>query len=180
MKTWITSDLHFGHTNIIKFCPKTRGIFDTAAQMNEQFIARWNDTVASDDTVFILGDVAFMNATDATALLSQLKGKKILIKGNHDRKLLEHDGFRACFAEVHSDWVGSINGTYIHMYHFPLREWDRMHRGAVHFHGHVHGNETGLEKYRCRDAGYDATGKVVTLIDDLIADAVKGEIRNHH
>ena len=55
-----------------------------------------------------------------------------------------------------------------------------MHHGSVHFHGHVHGDVTGLEKYRARDAGFDATGNVVTLMDDLVNDALKGEVRGHH
>jgi hypothetical protein len=55
-----------------------------------------------------------------------------------------------------------------------------MHRGSVHFYGHVHGDKTGLEKYRARDAGFDATGKVVSSLDDMIVDALKGEIKPHH
>jgi hypothetical protein len=37
-----------------------------------------------------------------------------------------------------------------------------------------------MEQYRARDVAYDATGRVVSLIDDMIADALKGEIRSHH
>jgi hypothetical protein len=39
---------------------------------------------------------------------------------------------------------------------------------------------TGLEKYRARDVAFDATGKVVSNFDDMIADALKGEIKSHH
>jgi calcineurin-like phosphoesterase family protein len=180
MTTWITSDLHFGHTNIMKFCPATRGHFRDVDHMHTEMIREWNEKVQPDDVVYILGDVAFMPAVKAVALLTRLNGRKILVKGNHDRKLLEDPAFRACFEEVHSDWTGRINGTYVHMYHFPIQEFDQMHRGAVHFHGHVHGKPTGLEKYRIRDVGYDATGHVVVKIDDMIADALKGEIGSHH
>jgi hypothetical protein len=55
-----------------------------------------------------------------------------------------------------------------------------MHRGSVHFHGHLHGNTSGMEKYRCRDAGCDATGQVVWLMEDAIKDALKGEVKGHH
>jgi hypothetical protein len=55
-----------------------------------------------------------------------------------------------------------------------------MHRGSIHFHGHLHGNPSNLEKYRARDVGYDATGKIVTLMEDAIASALRGEIRSHH
>jgi hypothetical protein len=66
------------------------------------------------------------------------------------------------------------------MMHYPIAEWDRMHRGSLHFHGHLHGNHSGLEKFRARDAGFDATGNVVTLMEDLISSALKGEIKGHH
>ena len=72
------------------------------------------------------------------------------------------------------------NGTRVCMFHFPIFEWDQMHRGAVHFYGHVHGKKTGMEKYRARDVAFDATGRVVSNMDDMIADALKGEIRAHH
>jgi len=180
MTTWITSDLHFGHKNIMKFCPATRGHFRDIDHMHAEMISAWNERVQPDDVVYVLGDVAFLPAAEAVKILNRLAGRKILVKGNHDRKLLEDPAFRACFEEVHSDWTGRVNGTYVHMYHFPIQEFDQMHRGAVHFHGHVHGKPTGLERYRIRDVGYDATGHVVVKIDDMIADALRGEIGSHH
>ena len=66
------------------------------------------------------------------------------------------------------------------MFHYPIYEWDQMHRGSVHFHGHLHGNNNGMPGSRALDVGYDATGQVVSNMDDMIALALKGEIRNHH
>ena len=71
------------------------------------------------------------------------------------------------------------NGDRISMFHYPIYEWDQCHRGAIHFHGHVHGKPTGLEKYRVRDAGMDAHGQIAILMDDLIADAKRGIIKGH-
>lgn len=178
MKTWITSDLHFDHTNILKFNPATR-VFKDVSHMNSEMIRQWNETVSPDDLVYILGDVAFCNATKATQIMRSLTGRKILIAGNHDRKLIENSEFCKTFQEIHVYLTINYNGTRVSMFHYPIHEWDQCHRGAVHFHGHVHGSPTGLERYRVRDAGMDATGKVVTLIDDLIADALRGEIKTH-
>lgn len=180
MKTWITSDLHFGHANIMKFCPVTRYGFKDVDHMNECMIQEWNKVVAPEDRVFILGDVAFMPAAQAVAILTRLNGRKVLIEGNHDRKLLNDPAFRACFEEVHSYLRYSHNGQLVIMFHFPILEWDQMHRGAVHFYGHVHGKPTGLEQYRARDVAFDATGHVVSDFDAMIADALKGEIKGHH
>jgi len=180
MKTYITSDLHFGHANIQKFCPETRSRFADVEHMNEQMIKEWNEIVTPEDTVYILGDVAFLPAPKAIAIMQRLNGAKILVEGNHDRKLLNDPVFRACFKEVHKYLDIVYNGTRVCMFHFPIWEWDQMHRGAVHFYGHVHGKKTGMEKYRARDVAFDATGKVVVSMDEMVADALRGEIKSHH
>lgn len=180
MTKWITSDLHFGHANIMKFCPVTRARFADTDDMREQMIADWNASVGHDDETFILGDFAFLPSHKAVEILHRLNGTKILIEGNHDRKLLNDPVFRGCFKEVHSYLRYNHNGQLVIMFHYPIHEWDQMHRGAVHFYGHVHGGKTGLEKYRARDAAFDATGRVVSNLDVMIADALKGEIRSHH
>lgn len=180
MKTWITSDLHFGHERIREFCPKTRGHYQSTTHMNEDMIAQWNQQVLSTDRVYILGDVSFEPPQKAAETISRLNGHKVLVKGNHDRKNLKYELFAAQFVEIHDYLELNYNGNYIVMMHYPICEWDRMHRGSLHFHGHLHGNKSGLEPFRARDAGFDATGNVVTLMDDLIADALKGAIKGHH
>jgi calcineurin-like phosphoesterase family protein len=180
MRTWITSDLHFGHKRIKEFCPETRGRFRDVDHMREVMISEWNQSVAQEDVVYMLGDVAFLPAADAVAIMQRLNGRKILIEGNHDRKLLNDPPFRRCFESVHSYLRMTHNGQLVIMFHYPILEWDQMHRGSVHFYGHVHGKPTGLEQYRARDAAFDATGRVVSDLDLMIADALRGEIREHH
>jgi calcineurin-like phosphoesterase family protein len=181
MTTWIGSDLHFGHSNILKYCPETRARFASVDDMNAQMIQEWNELVMSDDTVYLLGDIAFLPAAKAVDILNQLKGTKILIQGNHDRKLLRDPVFRRCFAEVHDYLEITHNGTVIVMFHYPIHhEWNRAHHGSVHCYGHVHGKKTGLEEYRARDVGFDATGQVVSKLDDIITDALRGKIPAHH
>jgi calcineurin-like phosphoesterase family protein len=180
MKTWITSDTHWGHKNIMKFCPETRGHFKDVAHMNSEMIRMWNEKVEPGDLVYILGDVAFCSASDAAKILQSLNGDKILVEGNHDNKSVKDVSFRNCFKEIHKYLEVNYNGTKVVMFHYPITEWNQVHRGSVHFYGHLHQNVSGLEKYRARNAGWDCTGNIVTLIDDLIADALKGEIKGHH
>jgi calcineurin-like phosphoesterase family protein len=180
MKKWITSDLHFGHANIMKFCPVTRFRFTDTDHMREVMISEWNRDVKPDDETFILGDFAFLPSKDAIAILRRLNGTKILIEGNHDRKLLNDPGFRNEFKEIHQYLRYNHDGQLVIMMHYPIYEWDQMHRGAVHFYGHVHGAVTGMEKYRARDVAFDATGRVVSDFDMMVKDALKGEIRSHH
>lgn len=177
-KKWATSDLHFGHANILKFNPATRPFRDVQ-HMTEEMTRQWNEVVGPEDVVYILGDVAFCNPKKATEIVRRLNGVKVLIEGNHDRKLLKDPEFRSCFAEVHQYFTLKYNGMRVAMFHYPIHEWDQCHRGAVHLHGHVHGKKTGLEKYRVRDAGMDAHGKVVISMDEILADAMRGEIKLH-
>jgi calcineurin-like phosphoesterase family protein len=181
MKTYITSDLHFGHTNIMKFCPVSRARFrNDVAYMNEAMVKEWNEIVESEDLVYILGDVAFLPAQKAAEFMRRCNGRKILVQGNHDRKTLNDPVFRDCFEEIHHYLDINYAGTKVCMFHYPIAEWDQMHRGAVHFHGHLHGGESGLEKFRARDMGMDATGFIVVEMERAIADAMKGEIKGHH
>jgi calcineurin-like phosphoesterase family protein len=164
----------------MKFCPKTRGHFKDVAHMNAEMVRMWNERVQPGDLVYILGDVTFMSAGDTARILQRLNGDKILVEGNHDVKALKDHSFRSCFKEIHKYLEVNYNGTKIIMFHYPIAEWNQIHRGAVHFHGHLHSTPSGLEKLRARNAGWDCTGNIVTSIEDLIADALKSEIKNHH
>lgn len=181
MNTWITSDLHFGHKNIMKFCPESRARFkDDVDYMNEMMIKEWNELIGESDTVYILGDIAFCNAKAATEIMRRLRGIKILIEGNHDKKLLTDHMFRGQFVELHKYLDINYDGTKVVMFHYPIAEWDQMHRGSVHFHGHLHGGVSGMGKYRCRDMGMDATGRIAISMEEAIKDALTGEIKSHH
>jgi calcineurin-like phosphoesterase family protein len=181
MTTWVTSDLHFGHKNIMSFCPQSRARFkNDLAYMNEAMVKEWNDLIAPEDTVYILGDVAFLSGSDAAKMVSRLAGVKILVRGNHDRKTLMDVNFRNCFKDVHEYLDINYNGTKVVMFHYPIAEWDQMRRGSVHLHGHLHGGVSGMEKFRCRDMGMDATGMIAITMEDAIRDAMRGEIKGHH
>jgi calcineurin-like phosphoesterase family protein len=181
MKTWVTSDLHFGHKNIMSFCPQTRARFNNdVTYMNSAMAEEWNNKVEPEDLVYILGDVAFMSGSDAGRMMTRLNGTKILIKGNHDRKTLMDTTFVNAFAEIHDYLDVVYDGHNIIMFHYPIAEWDRMHRGALHFHGHLHGGVSGLEKYRALDVGMDSTGEIVISMERAIRLIKDKEIKGHH
>ncbi len=85
MTTWFTSDTHFGHENIIKYCDRPFGSVD---EMNKTIIRNWNSYVAPEDIVYHLGDVALGQITDSLNCVSALNGHKILVLGNHDRPFM--------------------------------------------------------------------------------------------
>ena len=76
---YLTSDTHFGHANIIKYC--NRPYKDTYL-MDKSLTENWNSIVTPEDTVYHLGDFAFGGISK---YLPKLNGNILLIRGNHDR-----------------------------------------------------------------------------------------------
>ena len=82
MGIFVVSDLHLNHNK--DFLYKPRG-FETIEEHDEQIIANWNDVVAPDDIVFLLGDLMMGGDFDAgIAKLKRLNGIICHIRGNHD------------------------------------------------------------------------------------------------
>ena len=85
---WFTSDLHLGHRAAISMCERP---FETVEEMNEILICNFNSYVKKNDTVYILGDIAHRSPiADVNLMIDRLNGKKILCKGNHDKKYDEN------------------------------------------------------------------------------------------
>ncbi len=161
-KTYFTSDLHFGHANIIKFCNRP---YDNVDIMTESMIKSWNNYVPEDADVFILGDVAFhLSKNKIKDIINQLNGRKYLILGNHDR--LESLPLE-CFEHVSSmdqivikdiDENGCGIFTTCVLSHYPLMRWAGCSRGVFSLHGHEHGNIPNKEyMLNQMDVGWDTT-----------------------
>lgn len=101
-KIFFTSDLHFGHKNILRFDNRP---FTSIEEMDEAIIRNWNTKVSDDDLVYVLGDISWHNDETTARIFNSLKGHKILIKGNHDRV---HGQVRKCFDEI-ADYAGFID-----------------------------------------------------------------------
>ncbi|MBT5022172.1 hypothetical protein HOK51_03420 [Candidatus Woesearchaeota archaeon] len=106
-KIFLAADLHIDHKNIIKYCHRP---FRSVQQMNNRLVSNWNRTVRKNDVVYFLGDLAYGRSSRSTDYwYRKLNGRKIFIKGNHDRsrrikmhkkKVLKYKGFN--FLLVHS------------------------------------------------------------------------------
>ena len=85
MKVFLTSDLHFGHENIIKYCDRP---YDSPEEMNRALIENWNSVVQPGDLVYNLGDLTMHRKKQGIQylgeILPQLNGRHVLILGNHD------------------------------------------------------------------------------------------------
>lgn len=152
--TFFTSDNHFWHKNIQKFCPTTRFGKDVE-EMNELMIQAHNAKVPSNATVYFLGDFSFGNAQQTHDILSRLNGHKHLIYGNHDKILRSDRSLQLYFETVQEYKSIYVNKVKVVMLHYPMREWDQMHRGAYHLFGHVHGELDKAPHGRSMDVGID-------------------------
>jgi len=171
MKRYWTSDIHFGHLNIIKYCDRP---FGDPEDMNAQIIERWNEVVQPDDAVMVLGDVALGKIRETLPLVGKLNGTKYLVPGNHDRCWPGHKGFttwndkylEAGFARILPvQEVAHIGPkrTEVLICHFPYHgdsheddrytEWRPKDFGMPLLHGHVH--DTWLHNANQFNVGLD-------------------------
>ena len=125
---YFIADTHFSDSNILKYENRP---FADVSQMDEEMIRRWNSVVEEEDAVYILGD--FGAAGYEAELLGRLKGKKYLVKGNHDMQSNEYYR-KAGFAEVY-DCPIILENFWI-LSHEPLYVNTNMPYANIF--GHVH------------------------------------------
>ena len=129
---YFTSDLHFGHKNVIRFDNRP---FTTIEEMDEELIKRWNNKVKDDDTVYILGDISWYNDEKTCEILGRLKGQKRLIKGNHDKISAN---LRKHFYSIDDYKEIKVDGIDVVLCHYPITFFNKHHYGAYMLYGHVH------------------------------------------
>lgn len=129
------SDLHFGCQN--KYENRTLE-HDKIIKQN------WNAKVTNGDTVYILGDIGREGGNKDNEylceIISTLKGKKVLIQGNHEK--LNDIRIRQLFTEVcqYKEVSDNSNGKSRNLVlsHYPILMWKNQHKGWIHLYGHVH------------------------------------------
>ena len=143
MKLWLTSDSHYNHTNIIKYCDRP---FVDVSHMNWTLVNNWNSVVEPNDWVIHCGDVAMGRWEDSRSVVRALLGNVVLLAGNHDRNK---------FLNVYRDlgWHVlqslSVEGV-LFQHHYISSDVEHDHDLVVH--GHSHGT---VIKDRHVDVGVD-------------------------
>lgn len=177
---WLTSDLHFGHRNIIRFCNRP---FENEKVMGPALIDNWNNTVGDDDIVFVLGDTFWFDDSRAIKkVVSSLKGKDIyFLPGNHDNfeafHRVDDPRIHLC-ADVVTCWITEVNKPKRELYlqHCPASTWPHRESGAYHFFGHIHSQPDKTEGFdqnlplhwNQADAGCDFWGWKPVSLNTLI------------
>ena len=132
-KQFFIADTHFGHKRIMEL--EKRPFKDTD-EMDRTIIDNWNKTVSDEDTVYILGDFSLTPKEEIPELVKKLKGHKILILGNQDRKY-EYSWWNSIGFDMVSTVPIVVNEWYM-LSHEPMYICDDM--PYMNIFGHVHGN----------------------------------------
>ncbi len=135
-RTWVYSDPHFYHKNIVKFTNfdgTPMRPWDDVNDMTEEMIQWYNEVVDDQDRVYILGDVAF-SSTHMRNVCSRLKGRKCLVPGNHDPVKMRK------YFDLFDDVRGYVQRSGFIMSHIPIHPGS-MGRWKLNIHGHLHANQ---------------------------------------
>lgn len=143
--TFITSDLHLYHDNIIKHCNRP---WSDGLEMTRELIAIWNSVVRPEDEVYHVGDFALLNGSRKVALglivdaLHKLNGHIYLIPGSHDQIIYQLPENPKWTITPHI--VGlKMHGRRLVLCHYPMTDWPWSRHGSFLMHGHLHGRPYG-------------------------------------
>lgn len=176
MNVYLISDTHFNHDRVATYC-------DRPADFTERILHNWKQIVKPEDTVIHLGDVMIGNRTRGADQIRSLPGRKILVRGNHDRRSsntwwMEHgfdfacDGmkFRNCWL-THEPSTSLADGCLLnlhgHLHNIwhgflpegqmkalaPKREWQRLF--AIEYTNYM---PVDFDKFVMHPAKYQARG----------------------
>jgi calcineurin-like phosphoesterase family protein len=166
-RIFFISDLHFDHANIIRYCKRP---FKSKDEMNEALIKNWNSVVTEQDTVYVLGDIAFGRGHRAIDYwLGKLKGKIIFVRGNHDK------GAVRMAEEIPNGYRLVYQGQEFMLMHDPERpaNW----KGWI-IHGDKHNNNLrDFPFFNSKTKMVNVSAEVVNYVPVLLEDIIR-QIQN--
>lgn len=159
---FFTSDLHLHHERILQL---TNRPFESVDEMDDALVRNINETVGTDDVLWILGDVCMgkEKIQSCERFLDALDCKEVhLIIGNHDARKRREDLLTVGFSSVSDYEEVKLGGKKLGILcHYPLMSWNSMRHGSIMLHGHIHApasynvenKANGIRRY---DVGVDA------------------------
>jgi calcineurin-like phosphoesterase family protein len=156
--TFLFSDPHFDHKNIIRYAHRP---FKNVEQMNKTILKNYNKIVKDNSSVFFLGDMTLRKgARGLNFWLKQLKGNIIYFRGNHDPR-----GYK--------ETVIHVDNLYFKLSHFPRNRGDWV---GWMIHGHVHDKWPFINyDYKTINVSVDVTGFKPVRLSDIIKAVKKYE-----
>ncbi len=134
MKLWTIADTHFYDELHLLM---TRSFFGYLENMNDYMIHRWNEVVSDEDTIIHVGDFCVPEKEKVREIINRVKGRVILVKGNHD-KLCNEEYLSAGISEVYDgEWMYGEKYLFSHV---PV---EYEYEGIINVHGHYHWGADG-------------------------------------
>ena len=162
-KIFFTSDQHFGHTNILKYCDRP---FLSIEEMNETIIKNWNSIVNKEDTTYVVGDITMKyGKTRMKEIFDQLNGTKILITGNHDNK---GNIPSECFLHVLKRLHITGEGYDFILIHDPAEASANHMNDQKYLCGHLHSSPDRKMYYNWYDVGVDANNFTPISLENIL------------
>lgn len=123
-RTWLTTDTHLFHKRLAEAGLRPENFHD-------RVVSEWRANITTDDLVIHLGDVALGRRSAVAELLPTLPGRKVLVRGNHDK---ESDGWY-----MNHGFMIVVESMVFRDVLLTHRPTDALPKGAVgNVHGHLH------------------------------------------
>ena len=160
-----TADPHFGYEPTLVWRPE----FSSVEEMDETLIARWNAVVGDEDTVYLIGDIGWNGGHVPCRTLARLKGRKHLIRGNHDTGYADAPLLHHYFESVSDFWEVDDGDYHILLSHYPML----YNKRGYMIHGHLHNSgvfhDTLAALPQVLNAGVDVNNFTPVTLEQLIA-----------
>lgn len=177
MANYYISDLHIGHKNVLN-CEHSTNFdnrpFKTFEEMNEAFITNINSVCSRGDDLYLIGDIVWRVNDESISLISRIKPRMHLIRGNHEN--LKDSRYTRLFCEIcdYKELSDNIKGKNygVVLSHYPIMFWNKMRQvnndGSPKYknynillYGHTHNTEEEklyqqFLKYVNNNYGYNA------------------------
>jgi len=184
---WFTSDLHFGHRNVIEYSSRP---WETVEEMTKGLTERWNSRIKKDDSVYVLGDFCLTVKVDLiNEWLDGLNGQIRFISGNHDQwtkrysRLSIPNQDKIKWIKDYAERTFIVDGVKYKfvMSHFPFMSWNLSRHGSFMLHGHCHGDANSLNQgVRRLDVGVDGNNWYPWHLDEIVAKLKDQPVVYHH
>ena len=156
-KLFFTSDTHWGHFNISKYCHRP---FNSRSEMDNALIDNWNKVVPPDGIVVHCGDFMLPHKEDIKEyekILKKLNGNILLCRGNHDRIPLsiEPQGKLIAVVDIAMVYADKVK---IMASHYPMLAYPADYQVFGHIHTLSNGICYGIDgdvNNRIRKTQYD-------------------------
>lgn len=145
-KLYFSSDSHFNHANIRKYCHRP---FEGRKEMNDALIANWNSVVPEDGIVVHCGDFMLPHETsdkEYKKIWEKLNFKLlVLCRGNHDRIDCGTYVYGDKTVEVVDIAMVEVESIKIMACHYPLLAYPADYQVFGHIHTLYDGTCYGID-----------------------------------